>query len=258
MASGFIWYELMTSDPDAAIPFYEKVVGWRAEVMTIPEMGDYRYTILHAGERGVGGLAGIPGECGEEMRPGWYGYVHVPDTDAAAAAVAAAGGAVLMPPDDIPTVGRFAMVADPGGAPFFLLTPLPREDAPPPLERMAPGNIGWHELHAADGDAAFAFYQEQFGWSQFSAMDMGPMGTYRLWSADGGEAVGGMMTKMARTEHPVWLFYFVVDGVEAGAARIAEAGGQVINGPMEVPDGSWIVQGIDPQGAMFALVSERR
>ena len=258
MANGFIWYELMTSEPDAAIAFYEAVVGWKAEDMAIPEMGDYRYTILNAGGRGIAGLAALPDECKDLTGPGWFGYVQVPDTDAAAAAIEAAGGKVHMPPDDIPSVGRFAMVADPTGAPFYLLTPLPRDDAPPALARMAAGNCGWHELHAGDGDAAFAFYSEQFGWRESSTMSMGPMGTYRLWSADGGEAIGGMMTKMPRMERPIWLFYFVVDSVEAAAARIAAAGGTVINGPMAVPDGSWIVQGIDPQGAMFALVSEKR
>jgi uncharacterized protein len=29
-------------------------------------------------------------------------------------------------------------------------------------------------------------------------------------------------------------------------------------GPHEVPGGSWIMQGVDPQGAMFALVAPRR
>ena len=257
MANGFIWYELMTSDPDAAIAFYATVVGWRAEDMTIPEMGDYRYTILHAGDRGVAGLAALPDDCPEAMRPGWFGYVEVPDTDAAAVAIAAAGGKVHMPPDDIPTVGRFAMVADPGGSPFYLLSPLPRDDAPPPLPRMTPGNVGWHELYAADGDAAFRFYGAQFGWSEVSVMDMGPMGTYRLWSADGGEAVGGMMTKPPHVPQPLWSFYFVVDSVEAAAERVRAQGGAIVNGPMQVPDGSWIVMGVDPQGASFSLVSEQ-
>jgi len=258
MANGFIWYELMTSDQDAAIAFYEKVVGWKAEDMAIPEMGDYRYTILNAGDRGVAGLAILPEECRDLTGPGWFGYVQVADTDASASAIAAAGGKVHMPPDDIPTVGRFAMVADPTGTAFYLLSPLPRPDVPPPLPRMSPGNCGWHELHAGDGDSAFRFYSEQFGWSETSTMDMGPMGTYRIWSAGEGGSVGGMMTKMARMERPLWLFYFVVDSVDAAPARIAEAGGSVTNGPMAVPDGSWIVQGVDPQGAMFALVSETR
>jgi predicted enzyme related to lactoylglutathione lyase len=30
-----------------------------------------------------------------------------------------------------------------------------------------------------------------------------------------------------------------------------------MNGPMEVPGGGWIIQGQDPQGAMFALVGTK-
>ena len=56
----------------------------------------------------------------------------------------------------------------------------------------------------------------------------------------------------------VWAYYFTVDGIDAGAERIKEAGGQVLMGPQEVPGGQWIVQGMDPQGANFALVSQRR
>jgi hypothetical protein len=258
MANGFIWYELMTTDQDSAIAFYEAVVGWKAEDMTVPEMGDYRYTILNAGERGIAGLAALPDDCRDLTGPGWFGYVQVPATDAAAAAIAAAGGKVLMPPSDIPTVGRFAMVADPTGSAFYLLSPLPRDDVSPPLPRMSPGNCGWHELHAGDGDAAFKFYSEQFGWQQSSSLDMGPIGAYRIWSAGDAGSVGGMMTKMPRMERPAWLFYFVVDSVDSAAERIIASGGAVTNGPMAVPDGSWIVQGIDPQGATFALVSEDR
>lgn len=255
MTSGFIWYELMTSDPEAAKAFYGAVVGWDVEALGGPHSG---YHILKSATGAVGGMMGLPGEgCEKGARPGWLGYVAVEDCDAAAARIAAAGGTLVREPADIPEVGRFAVVSDPGGAAFMLLQPLPQGDAPPPAPRMTPGHVGWHELHAADGDAAFAFYREQFGWSENAAMDMGPMGTYRLWSTDGGEAVGGMMTMPPQMPQPAWIFYFVVDSVDDAAGRIAEAGGQVVNGPMDVPDGSRIVQAMDPQGAMFALVSPR-
>jgi len=256
MTNGFIWYELMTSDAAAAKAFYSAVVGWEPQDLGGPHEG---YSLWNADGRGVGGLMTLPAEaCEKGARPGWLGYVYVHDTDAAAAALEAAGGRVLRAPADIPDVGRFAVVADPGGAPFMLLTPSPRDDVPPPAARMTPGHVGWHELHAADGDAAWRFYSDRFGWSEVSAMDMGPMGTYRLWTADGGEAVGGIMTKPPQMPQPAWLFYFVVDGVDAAAERIRTGGGRIVNGPMQVPDGSWIVQGLDPEGAMFALVSEQR
>jgi uncharacterized protein len=85
---------------------------------------------------------------------------------------------------------------------------------------------------------------------------MGAMGRYQLFAA-GGPAIGGMMTKPAEVPAPFWGYYFQVDAVGSALDRLKKEGGQVINGPMEVPGGSWIVQGIDPQGAMFSLVSRK-
>ena len=56
---------------------------------------------------------------------------------------------------------------------------------------------------------------------------------------------------------PVWLFYFVVGDIDEAVAKVQAGGGQVLNGPMEVPGGGWIIQAADPQGAMFALVGGR-
>jgi predicted enzyme related to lactoylglutathione lyase len=254
----FFWYELMTSDSDAAIAFYTKVVGWTSSDMPMPG-GDGRYTILNAGGRGVGGVMQITGEmkAGGAV-PAWLGYVHVADADAVAEAIGEAGGKVLMGPADIPDVGRFALAADRGGAHFYVMAPLSR-DAPAPLAQYAPGNVGWHELYAADGEAsAIEFYGGLFGWTTASTMDMGEMGTYRLFATGGAEAAGGMMDKPAQMPAGAWQYYFNVDAIDAAAERVAAAGGKVIMGPMEVPNGMWVLQGLDPQGAHFALVAPHR
>lgn len=254
----FVWYELMTTDPDAAAAFYAKVVGWTAADSKMPDM---KYILLNAGPVQVGGVMAIPdGARAMGASPAWEGYVAVPDVDAAAAAVAAAGGKVHKAPDDIPGVGRFAVVADPQGATFMLFRGAPG-DEPPAAAPGTAGHVGWHELHAGDGAAAFAFYAGQFGWEKRDAMDMGPAGVYQLFGLAGSDkqsAIGGMMTKMPETPHPHWLYYFTVDAIDAAAARIAAAGGKVVNGPMEVPGGSWIVNALDPQGALFALVAPKR
>ena len=54
-----------------------------------------------------------------------------------------------------------------------------------------------------------------------------------------------------------WSIYFRVDDVDAGAERIKANGGQVINGPMDVPGGDRIVNAVDPQGAAFSLHSKK-
>jgi predicted enzyme related to lactoylglutathione lyase len=253
MPNNFVWYELMTSDAKAAESFYSKVVGWKTQNAGQAGMD---YTLLLAGESPMAGLMTLPkAACDAGARPGWVGYVGVDDVDAYVGRVTRAGGAVHMPATDIPNIGRFAMVADPQGAAFNLFKPL-SDMPPPPADPAMPGTIGWHELMAVNGEKAFAFYADLFGWTKDEAIDMGAMGRYQLFAA-GGPAIGGMMTKPAEVPMPFWGYYFQVDAIGAALDRLKKADGKVINGPMEVPGGSWIVQGIDPQGAMFSLVSRK-
>jgi uncharacterized protein len=250
----FVWYDVMTTDTKAAEAFYSAVVGWK---VADAGMGDRPYTILSAGDAMIGGLMPIPDEArAMGVPPCWTGYIAVDDVDAYATRVQAAGGKLHRPAEDIPGVGRFAVVADPTGAGFILFRG--QGDQPPPRAPMQPGHIGWHELHAGDMETAFAFYSSLFGWTKVSDMDMGPMGTYRLFATGGTEAVGGMMTKTPNVPMPNWLYYFTVDAIDAAAARVTAGGGKVLNGPMEVPGGAWIIQCLDPEGAMFALVAPKR
>jgi predicted enzyme related to lactoylglutathione lyase len=249
----FVWYELMTTDAAAAETFYKSVIGWNAQDAGYP---DFRYTLLSVGETQVAGLMTLPKEASDAgAKPGWMGYVAVDDVDDYAARFTKAGGTVHRAPADIPDIGRFAVVADPQGAVIVLFK---GTGTSPPASANTPGHPGWRELYAADGAAAFAFYSGMFGWTKGDAVDIGPMGTYQLFAiAGGGEPIGGIMTKPPNIPAPFWTYYFQVDGIAAAVARITAAGGTIINGPMEVPGGSWIVQALDPQGAMFALVSAK-
>ncbi len=252
-AGVFIWYELATPDSAAAIEFYSHVVGWSAAAM--PSSG-IPYTLLSHGGVNVGGvMQQTPEMCTAGAPPCWLGYVGVADVDAMIEQVKAAGGSVLMPAADIPDVGRFALVADPHGAAFFLMTPISKEPLPV-VAPDAPGHVGWRELHAGDGAAAWEFYSSLFGWTKDMAVDMGPIGVYQTF-ATGGAPVGGMMTKMAQSPRPFWTFYFTVPSLGEALERTKARGGQVIHGPQQVPGGSFIANCMDPQGAMFSLVSQK-
>ena len=251
-ASPFVWYELMTSDLAGAEAFYKAVIGWNTENMP----GDMPYIIAKAGEAGVAGLMTVP-EQAKAMgaQPAWMGYIYAADVDKATDAVKAAGGNVYRAPDDIPSVGRFSVVADPQGAAFMLFQPA--GEAREPLARSAAGNVGWHELYANDWEKALDFYSSQFGWTKDQSMDMGPMGTYQLFAING-EQAGGMMNRPEQVPMPFWQYYFNVDGLDAAVARTKDNGGQVLNGPMEVPGGSWIANCMDPQGVAFSLLATKR
>ena len=254
MPDNFFWYDVMTTDTKAAEAFYRAVMGWTTADSGMPGQA---YTLLSVGPTMIGGLMAIPEDARKMgVQPTWMGYIGVDDVDDYAKRVAAAGGTVHKPPQDIPGVGRFAVVADPDGAGFILFKGA-SDQTPAPVAPMTPGHIGWHELRAGNGERAFAFYAGLFGWTKSEAIDMGPMGTYQLFAA-GDQAIGGMMTKMPDMPVPHWLYYFAVDDIDAAAASATSSGGKLCNGPQEVPGGAWIVQCLDPQGAMFAMVGMRR
>ena len=95
---GFVWYELMTSDVEAAQAFYGHVVGWR---MADSGMSTMRYVLAKVGERQVAGLMGFPPDAGGTGPVMWFGYILVADVDGMAERVVQAGGAVHRPPTEI-------------------------------------------------------------------------------------------------------------------------------------------------------------
>ena len=250
----FVWCELMTTDTEAATTFYGTVIGWKSRGSGIP---DRDYSMFTAGERPVAGLMALPpSAAGSGAKVGWIGYIAVDDVDATAERIKAAGGRLHHGPDEIAGVGRFAVVADPQGAVFALFRPSGAGEGPPAHD-PAPGHVGWHELSAANRDTAFDFYAGLFGWTKADAIDTGPMGVYQIFAA-GGVATGGLMSRHEPKIPPAWLYYFNVDAIGAAMGRVNDAGGKVLNGPMQVPGGGWIAQCRDPQGGMFALYAPDR
>ncbi len=248
----FIWYDLMTPDTKAAAKFYSEIIGWTAQEHPMQDGGSY--TIFSQGPTMVAGLMAIPEEArASGVPPCWSGYIGTDDVDAEVKRVAAAGGSVKRPPTDIPNVGRFAVLADPGGAVFLLFKPNTTEE-PKPVAPMALGHIGWHELMAGDLEREFKFYSGLFGWTKDKAHDMGPMGVYQTF-ATGGLPCGGMMKAPEQIPHHFWNYYIAVASVHAAADRAVTRGAQILNGPMEVPGGAWVVQARDPQGTHFAMLS---
>ena len=249
----FVWYELLTTDPTGATAFYTDVVGWKTQPF---ESGDY--TMWVGGQGPLGGVTVLP-ESAKQMGapPFWQANVEVANVDETVAKVKQLGGQVYVT-EDVPNVGRFAVIADPQGAVIAVFTPS-REMASHDIAQ--PGEFSWHELYTTDNEAAFAFYHQIAGWERLGELDMGPMGKYLLWGRNG-KQLGGMMNKPesmkapdGREVPPSWLFYVTTGDLDAALERAKTRGARVINGPMEVPGGQRIVQLMDPQGAVFALVT---
>ena len=255
---GFIWYELMTGDAERAKAFYEAVVGWSFGE-PVAEFNGYR-VIGRPDGGSVGGVLPISDDMANHgTRPGWLGYIHVGDVDRTVAAIEAAGGKTWMAAMDIPSVGRVALLSDPQGAPFYVMTPTPPADNPDAKsDAFSPQGLGccaWNELVTTDLEAAKRFYPEHFGWTLGDVMPMGPMGDYQFIE-QGGRMIGAMFAPPDRKS--AWRFCFRVENLDRSIAAIRSGGGEMLFGPTEVPTGGMIVQASDPEGAFFMLVEGGR
>lgn len=249
----FVWYELMTNDLDGAQQFYSAILGWTVADSGTPRM-DYR--LASADKAQIAGLMRLPQEAADAGgRPSWVGYIAVDDVDMSIERIVSAGGTLLLPATEILSLGRIAMLADLDGIPFYIMCGF-ADDLSTAYAENALGHCAWNELAAQDMQGAMRFYSEQFGWTMGFEMDMGDMGAYRFIERDG-KGFGGINQAGERSAPPQWSFYFRVADIDAAVEQVSNRGGEIVQGPVEVPGGDYAVNGIDPQGVAFALVGKR-
>jgi predicted enzyme related to lactoylglutathione lyase len=254
----FIWYELMTNNADAAQDFYGAVLGWTFNSAGQSDK-DYRQFAMNGVH--VGGLLPLTPDMEQGgARPCWLGYIGVEDVDKMAVAINSAHGTVHMAPQDIPGVGRIAMVADPQGASFYVMTPIPPSGGGSSQSFAATeplvGHCAWNELSTSNPAAALNFYHDLFGWEKDGDLDMGALGKYEFLRHD--FMLGALMPLMPGMPAPVWTYYFRVADIDAAVTTITARGGQILQEPTEIPGGDFSLNAMDPQGAAFALVGARK
>ena len=244
MHGQFAWYDLMSPNGAAAKKFYQPVTGWTTEMWK----GEYT---MWVGPKGP--LGGIGPATPEGIPPHWLAYVNVDNVDAAASRVTSLGGKVMHGPEQIPDVGRFAIIADPLGA---MLAIFKGDSAG--MEgydgSQRAGVFTWHELMTRDAGRAFEFYRQLFGWQMIEEVDMGPAGKYLEYGLNG-KMFGGIYTGSGEQAKlpPNWLFYVGVPDIKKSVDAAKKGGGKIVLGPMEVPGGDLVAVVIDAHGAGFGL-----
>jgi uncharacterized protein len=257
MKGQFVWYELLTTDPKAAIAFYGEVLGWKTQ----PFEGAGAYRLWVSSQGPVGGVMSRDEAATHEpgidgTPPRWTAHVAVESVDQSCASVRKLGGKVLFGPSDIPSVGRFAVIADPLGGSLAVFTPKPGSKPMPPHDDKKPGEFTWHELITSDLEAAFRFYSQLFGWQKRREVPMGADGMYLVYGT-AEKDLGGIFAPK-REALPGWYYYATTEDIDAALARVKARGGKVLNGPMDVPGGDRVAQATDPQGAIFALLEWKK
>lgn len=251
-----IWFELVSPDPDRAQPFYEAVAGWKVSVSPMPEHGGYRL----AGPSENDGVAGLM-QAQAGMPTGWTIYFAAEDVNAMAERVKQHGGQVHAGPMDIPHVGRFAAVADPQGVAFSIMTGASPQDSTAFKQTMDGTGVGhgvWIELATPDPDAALDFYGKLFGWSKQGAMPMGEMGDYTFIGTSEEDRPGAIMSSATTGASARWNWYVEVPDIDAAVAIAKAKGGTLIQGPDEIPGGSFAANLTDAEGLAIGVVGPRK
>lgn len=252
----FIWYELLTDNTDLAQLFYGNVLDWEFNDSGQAEMD---YTIITAkASADIGGMLQITPEMkAGGAQPLWLGYIAADDVDACIERIITAGGTEIMPATDIPDVGRIAMLSDPQGALFYIMRGLSDEASLAfAADHPKDGHCAWNELMSSNPAGARSFYGNEFGWIKDGEMDMGPMGTYEFLRHD--HMIGAIMPSPDAMPRPMWNYYFRVADIDIAVEKVKAGGGTILTGPAPIPGDEYTIQGLDPQGAVFSLVGQRK
>jgi uncharacterized protein YndB with AHSA1/START domain/predicted enzyme related to lactoylglutathione lyase len=122
-------------------------------------------------------------------------------------------------------------------------------------EKPALGIFCWNELLTSDLKGALGFYSKLFGWGvgDFEGGNL----EYKLFKR-GAKDVGGAMTRPMPQIPPHWLAYVHVANADATAQQAVALGGQVLNGPFDIPTVGRVAILHDPQGAVFGVFQPAR
>jgi predicted enzyme related to lactoylglutathione lyase len=232
----FSWYELRTTDVEAARAFYAAVAGWRVDAARDPDA-------FYAGERRVAGISALPEQArARGAPPHWLGHVRVADVDGSVDRMVDRGAQRLGPAR---SGAEVAILRDPLGAVVAVSSRPDASDA-----------VAWHELHTTDEARAWSIYADLFGWEASAVLDLGPeIGPYRTFGWRGGERSAGAMASSARAPHihTHWLFYFDVADLDRALSAARTLGGRVVAQQVHHPSGGRVAYCEDAQGAAFGL-----
>ncbi len=241
----FVWGDLFTAEPEAAIDFYTRLFRWTTE--TYGE-GDNTYTILFNGDHPIAGVVQRDAPADAPVRARWLGYVSVSNISEAVKKAEYLGGKVLVSSREMPDRGELAIVADPEGTPIGLLHSTYGDPAD---HEAAEGDWVWVQLYAREPQAAAAFYEAVTGLTPAGDDRTAEPNDYVL-SSEGEVRAGLMAIPEDTTERGGWLGFVRTDDVVGTLNEAVALGAQVLV-PPNPQDGNSIAVLIDPLGGAIGL-----
>jgi predicted enzyme related to lactoylglutathione lyase len=240
----FAWYDIMSVDEAVTAAFYSGLFGWDTSAEPRPTDG---YRMLSFDGRGFGGS--LPWK--ETGRSFWMGYVQVTGIEERVAKARKLGATIFVELMEIPNVGRFSVLDDPTGAPFYLYEVAPEYRVTETGYNRGSGHIIWNELITNDLTTGAAFYHEIAGWELFPVAPE-PL-SYTVAKVDG-VPVAGLFQPSEPPANSAWIISVSTSDIDATIARAVELGGSVVHPANRVPGVGRTAWVADPTGGVFGLM----
>lgn len=241
----FVWFDLFTNDLKSASHFYEELFGWS---FYPAESGRKIVNTITLKGAPIGNAIQIKQKKNKVRKSRWLSYMSVENVDASVKLVEQNLGTVYMHPKELPNRGRVAVVKDPQGAVFAMIT---ASGGDPPDKGIMENFWMGSELWTSNVDSAMDFYHSLVGYEK-ELVDVGTGSKYCLLVKDGQLRAG--MVKIPRDDiKPNWVPYIAVEDVMAVAQKAKQLGGILLIEPdKKVREGMLAIIS-DPTGAVFAV-----
>ena len=246
----FVWFDLMTTDPAVAPAFYSRVTGWG----TAPWPGPTPYTMWTNSGVPIGGVMTLPPDAGAP--PHWLAYISSPDVDGHGEAGRIArredAGRAQRRADGrafrraLRSAGRRVCDLHAGG----------RGARPRRRARWCASSRGtsWRR---ATSPAAYPFLRALFGWNKSDRHGHGrgrPVPDVRPERRRARRHVQQRPRRCPDRRPGRTTSWSTTSNAPSKPPGLG--GGQILNGPMEVPGGDWIFQALIPRARCSPFTRE--
>lgn len=238
----FVWHDLATSNPEAAMNFYRAVFGWE---YTTYGTGDKAYYVITNNGKPIGGIFKLPEKYSNVSE--WVGSVSVPDVDAAVAYNKTQGGQTIYKAVTFKGRGTTALVQDPQGA---IVAFLHAEGGDPGFSEVDENSWLWNELWTTDMEGSQKYYKDLLGF--YGKSILGAKAPYFVFEKEK-QKYFGIIGNPVEGARSAWMPYIRVSDVKTTVAKTTLAEGEVMMEPnKEIRKGKVAVL-LDPVGAQFTV-----
>ncbi|MEX2458986.1 MAG: VOC family protein [Actinomycetota bacterium] len=245
MAAPVVHFEVMGTDRQALGRFYGELFGWTVQSLDQPP---YEVIDTRSGA-GIDGGIGAVDDAGAQYVSV---YAQTEDIHKTFDRAVEMGAEVMLPVSEVPGVVTFAILRDPQGNVFGMVTP----GEGPGVSEGDGVSVDWFEFTVPDPKALHDFYVELFGWEPMASegeLAEGDYVYYQVNTGDGGIG-GGFGNSPDGRSH--FALYATVDELQPYIDRAEELGGSTALPPMKVAHVEF-AQVKDPQGNVFGLYKRR-